>query len=50
MTTNERATALSQDEIVALLESHDRLTAEITELRRQVAWFQRQLFVSVFTR
>jgi transposase len=44
MTTNERATALSQDEIVALLESHDRLTAEITELRRQVAWFQRQLF------
>jgi transposase len=58
MTTNERASSLSHDEIVALLESHDalaaekgdlavandQLTAENTELRRQVAWFQRQLF------
>jgi transposase len=51
MTTRERAASLSQDEIVALLVSHDSLalhndslTAEISELRRQVAWFQRQLF------
>lgn len=37
MTLHERAAALSRDEIVELLVSYD-------DLKRQVAWFQRQLF------
>jgi transposase len=37
MTLDERAASLSREEIVSLLVSHE-------ELKRQVAWFQRQLF------
>jgi transposase len=51
MTTDERAASLSHDEVVSLLVAHDALVAqhrelsvEFAELKRQVAWFQRQLF------
>jgi transposase len=51
MTLTERAASLNHDEIVLLLKSHDALSArngelnaQVDELKRQVAWFQRQLF------
>ncbi len=37
---------MSQDEVVALLESHDELSAQHEELCRQVAWLKRQVFGS----
>lgn len=49
----EKATTLSRDEIVALLVSqqnlsqrNEELTGKVEELRRQLEWFQRQLFGS----
>jgi transposase len=44
MTLEERAAALSQAEIVALLQQHEVLTQRTAELQRQVEWFKRQLF------
>jgi transposase len=44
MTTRERVATMNDDELVALLETHDELSAENVELRRQLEWFKRQLF------
>ena len=44
MTYEEKAASLSRDEIVTLLATHDKLTTEVTELRRQLDWLKRQLF------
>lgn len=44
MTLEERATRLSQAEIVALLQHQERLHARNVELERQNEWFKRQLF------
>jgi transposase len=44
MTHEERADSLTKDEIVRLLVSHEKLVAERDDLKRQVAWFERQLF------
>ena len=37
---------MSQAEVIALLESHDELTAEHEDLRRQLEWLKRQVFGS----
>ena len=58
MEPHERAASMSRDEIAALLVAHESVTrtnrtlteanralvAELAEVKRQVAWFQRQLF------
>src|SRR6266542_2682435 len=44
MTLAERAAALSQDEIVAVLRHNQELAQQTADLQRQVQWFQRQLF------
>jgi transposase len=44
MTLEDRAAALSQAEIVALLRQNEALAHQAAELQRQVAWFKRQLF------
>ena len=51
MTIEERADSLSREEIVSLLVSHEtllvsqeKLAGELEELKRRVAWFERQLF------
>jgi transposase len=44
MTLAERAARLSQADILALLHRQEALEAQNAELRRQNAWFKRQLF------
>src|SRR5215813_153929 len=44
MTLEDRAAALSQAEIVALLRQNEALAHQAAELQRQVEWFKRQLF------
>lgn len=51
MTTREQLATMTEDELVALLETHGELThtnehlsTENIELRRQIEWFKRQLF------
>jgi hypothetical protein len=44
MTLEDRAAALSQAEIVALLRQNEVLAHQAAELQRQVEWFKRQLF------
>lgn len=44
MTFEERAAALSQAEIVALLRQNQVLAQQAADLQRQVEWFKRQLF------
>src|SRR6266542_4746946 len=44
MTLAERAAALSQDEIVAVLRHNQELAQQTADLQRQVEWFKRQLF------
>src|SRR5436309_4014532 len=51
MTFEEKAAVLGHDEtsrkeILAILEHDAKLDARCTELERQVAWFQRQIFGS----
>src|SRR5262249_28733972 len=44
MTLEDRAAALNQAEIVALLRQNEELAHQAAELQRQVEWFKRQLF------
>src|SRR5215510_1222220 len=44
MTLEDRAAALSQAEIVALLRQNEALAHQAVELQRQVEWFKRELF------
>ena len=44
MTLEDRAAALSQAEIVALLRQNEALAHQTVQLQRQVEWFKRQLF------
>src|SRR5512132_779786 len=44
MTLEDRAAALSQADIIALLQHQEALEAQNVELRRQNEWFKRQLF------
>ena len=44
MRLEERAAALSQAEIVALLRQNEALAHQAADLQRQVEWFKRQLF------
>jgi transposase len=44
MTLEEQAATLRPSEILALLEQHRELQAQNAALKRQVEWFQRQLF------
>jgi transposase len=44
MTIEERATTLDRKDVVALLTSHQELTARVAELTRQLEWFKQQLF------
>jgi len=40
----DQATAMTTSEVADLLRSHAKLENEVVALRRQVAWFQRQIF------
>jgi len=44
MSNEERAAAMGQQEIVALLVSHQELTRRLAELQQQIDWFTRQIF------
>jgi transposase len=44
MTLESRAASMSQEELVALLASHQELQRSHDDLARQVEWFKRQLF------
>ena len=44
MTIEERAATLDRKDVVALLTSHQELTARVAELTRQLEWFKQQLF------
>jgi len=46
MTFEEQAAAMTREEIVALLASHQQLADRNEDLRRQVEWFKRQMFGS----
>lgn len=44
MSNEERAAAMDQQEIVALLVSHQELTRRLAEIQQQLDWFTRQIF------
>jgi len=44
MSLDEQAATMDRNDIVALLASHQEITARVAELTRQLEWFKQQLF------
>lgn len=44
MSLNEQAATMDREDIVALLASHQAITARVAELTRQLEWFKQQWF------
>ena len=44
MSLDEQAAAMDRKDVVALLASHQEITARVAELTRQLEWFKQQLF------
>jgi hypothetical protein len=44
MSLDEQAATMDHKQVVALLASHQEITARVAELTRQLEWFKQQLF------